>query len=192
MSEPLLTADGRDAIEAARQEALRLNHDRLGSEHLLLGLLRQSHPSVLAALVERGLNPEQVRRAIEGGLKGGGRPVPPEVELQLRPRAQKVLDVATQAGGAEGAGPAQLLEALLAERGGPAARALGFGPKDRTEDRPAATPESLPATDAAPPAGPPTVASGPTEEETRPGRRQREAGRPQEKQRTERRKEQPE
>ena len=177
MSETPLTAAGRDAIEAARQEALRLNHDRLGSEHLLLGLLRQAHPAVLTALAERGLDPEQVRLAVEGGLKGGGRAVPPDMELQLRPRAQKVLDVATQAGGAEGAGPEHLLGALLAERGGPAARALGTGPRERVEEKPATGEE--PVVPVQPPPEPPRESrpSGPASEEGRQPRKPREAGR---------------
>ena len=187
MSESTLTAAGRDALEAARQEALRLNHDRLGSEHLLLGLLRQSHPAVLAALAERGLDPAEVLRAVEGGLKGGGRPLAADVELQLRPRAQKVLDVATQAGGADGAGPEHLLAALLAERGGPAARALGTGGRERTEELAAASPADAPMP-AGPPAEPTEPRPAPPPDEPRQSRRQREQGRGQEKPR----KEQPE
>ncbi|HJS46434.1 MAG TPA: Clp protease N-terminal domain-containing protein, partial [Gemmatimonadales bacterium] len=67
MTEPVYSAAGREALEAARAEAARLGHDRLGTEHLLLGLLRQADPRVLAALAERGQTPEVVRARLEEG-----------------------------------------------------------------------------------------------------------------------------
>ncbi len=123
MTEPVYSAAGRDALEAARAEAARLGHDRLGTEHLLLGLLRQAHPAVLAALAERGLAPDAVRARVEEGARPGSAvPADPPV---LRPRAERARAAAAAAAGEGPIGPEHLLAAIAAERGGPAARAFG-------------------------------------------------------------------
>jgi Ca2+:H+ antiporter len=122
MTEPVYSAAGRDALEAARQEAERLGHDRLGTEHLLLGLLRQADPAVLAVLAERALALDDVRAAVESGVRpGNAAPADPPI---LRPRAARALAAASEAAAGGEVGPAHLLAALVAERGGPAARAL--------------------------------------------------------------------
>lgn len=129
MTEPVYSAAGRDALEAARAEAARLGHDRLGTEHLLLGLLRQAHPAVLAALGERGRTLEEVRARVEEGARPGtATPADPPV---LRPRAERALAAAAAAAGDGPIGPEHLLAAIAAERGGPAARALGTAPEER-------------------------------------------------------------
>jgi Ca2+:H+ antiporter len=129
MTEPVYSAAGRDALEAARAEAARLGHDRLGTEHLLLGLLRQAHPAVLAALAERGLSADGVRARVEEGAKPGT--AAPADAPVLRPRAERALAAAAAAAGGDPIGPEHLLSAIAAERGGPTARALGVAPGER-------------------------------------------------------------
>ena len=90
MSQPDLTPAGREALAAARQEAERLRHGRLGSEHLLLGLLAHADPATLALLAGRGLDPAAVRAQLEQGLSPGN--AAPEDEITWRPRALRVLE----------------------------------------------------------------------------------------------------
>lgn len=163
MTEPVYSAAGRDALEAARAEAARLGHDRLGTEHLLLGLLRQAHPAVLAVLAERGLTADAVRAGLEEGTRpGSSAPADPPI---LRPRAERALAAAAAAAGTEPVGPEHLLAAIAAERGGPTARALGGRPESReptaVPEEPAGGPAPAPSEDAAPAARPPRQPKSP-------------------------------
>src|SRR5918997_3288448 len=58
-------------LEAALEEALGLGHDHIGTEHLLLGLLREPEGVAVTVLSDLGVNPEAVRREVLGGLGGG-------------------------------------------------------------------------------------------------------------------------
>jgi len=84
-----LHADTKQAIENAITEAQRLGHPYIGTEHLLLGLVRMESSTALDVLRKLGVTPEQVRRqtrrvmqegstaaAPSGGPSGGepGRP----------------------------------------------------------------------------------------------------------------------
>jgi len=59
---------GRVAIEMARAEARRLHHDYVGTEHLLLGLLRHGEGPAFVALAGVGVTLERARRQIVGLL----------------------------------------------------------------------------------------------------------------------------
>jgi ATP-dependent Clp protease ATP-binding subunit ClpC len=50
----------------ARKEAVRLNHEFVGTEHLLLGLIELGQGGAFDLLKKLGLNPEAVRQNIEG------------------------------------------------------------------------------------------------------------------------------
>jgi Ca2+:H+ antiporter len=123
MTEPVYSAAGLDALEAARAEALRLGHDRLGTEHLLLGLLRQAHPAVLALLEARGLTAEAVRAGLEESLHPGT--AVPTDPPTYRPRAERALAAAAQAAAGGPVDPEHILTAIATERRGPTARLLG-------------------------------------------------------------------
>lgn len=56
----------RDVITYSKEEALRLGHDYIGTEHLLLGILRDGEGTAVAILKELGLDLSNVRNKVEG------------------------------------------------------------------------------------------------------------------------------
>jgi hypothetical protein len=72
-----VTRPAQRAVLHARGEAARLGHDRVGPEHLLLALLADRDSLAVAALGERGVEAETVRRRVEeatGPAAGDGGP----------------------------------------------------------------------------------------------------------------------
>jgi Clp amino terminal domain, pathogenicity island component len=70
-----VTERAQRAVLYAKQEAGRLGHDRVGTEHLLLGLLRDEECLAVAALGGLGVAPEAVRRRVEETVgQGPGEP----------------------------------------------------------------------------------------------------------------------
>ena len=65
------------ALHYAAEEADRLLHDYIGTEHLLLGLLREDRSVAAEVLTARGLRIEVLREAIVELLSGGEQPEPP-------------------------------------------------------------------------------------------------------------------
>lgn len=65
------------ALQYAAEEADRLKHSHIGTEHLLLGLLREERCVAAEVLAARGLKIEAVREAIVELLSGGEQPEPP-------------------------------------------------------------------------------------------------------------------
>lgn len=61
LSEICLTSRAKKAIELAIDEARRLNHDFIGTEHLLLGLIREGEGIAAGVLESLGVNLEKVR-----------------------------------------------------------------------------------------------------------------------------------
>ncbi|HEU4400240.1 MAG TPA: Clp protease N-terminal domain-containing protein [Actinomycetota bacterium] len=60
-----VTERAQHAVHHAKGEAGRLGHDRVGTEHLLLGLLRDEECLAVVTLGELGIPPETVRRQVE-------------------------------------------------------------------------------------------------------------------------------
>lgn len=71
------SASSQRVLEHAAEEAARLSHNHIGTEHLLLGLLREERSFAAEALVARGLSMESVREAIVELLSRGEQPEPP-------------------------------------------------------------------------------------------------------------------
>jgi hypothetical protein len=70
-----VTERAQHAVLDAKQEAGRLGHDRVGTEHLLLGLLRDEQCLAVATLSGLGIPPETVRRRVEETIgQGPGAP----------------------------------------------------------------------------------------------------------------------
>src|SRR3974390_2591056 len=86
------TERGRKVLTLAQEEAQRFNHNYIGTEHLLLGLVREGDG--VAAKVLSSLNVEltKVRSAVEFIIGRGGRIV--LGEMGLTPRAKKVIELA--------------------------------------------------------------------------------------------------
>jgi hypothetical protein len=67
-----LSASAQRALEGARAEALRLEHDAIGAEHIVLALTEPGMPG-RGALERLGFDVERPRQRLEAG----GRPGPP-------------------------------------------------------------------------------------------------------------------
>ncbi|MCH7482779.1 MAG: AAA family ATPase, partial [Chloroflexi bacterium] len=82
----------RRVLSLAQEEAQRFNHNYIGTEHILLGLVRETDG--VAARVLSSLNVElsKVRSAVEFIIGRGERPSPGDIGLT--PRAKKVIELA--------------------------------------------------------------------------------------------------
>jgi ATP-dependent Clp protease ATP-binding subunit ClpA len=85
------TERARQVLTLAQEEAQRFNHNYIGTEHLLLGLLRTDGVGV-AVLANLGVELARVRSAVEFIIGRGGRGV--LGETGLTPRAKKVIELA--------------------------------------------------------------------------------------------------
>lgn len=85
-----LTPKAQKVMVAAEEEARRLGHQVVGTEHLLLGLLREGDELVPRIFGELGLKPEQISTAIETIVGVGG----PGSEVKgYSARVKKVLEI---------------------------------------------------------------------------------------------------
>jgi ATP-dependent Clp protease ATP-binding subunit ClpA len=75
-----LSAGTKKVLELAVHESRRMGHDYIGTEHLLLGLMRQTTGSALAALKKLNINAEDVRREVRRALQE--RPAQPKIETE--------------------------------------------------------------------------------------------------------------
>jgi uncharacterized protein (TIGR03435 family) len=71
------SASCQRALQYAAEEADRLLHEYVGTEHLLLGLLREERSVAAEVLAARGMRIEAVREAIAELRSGGEQPEPP-------------------------------------------------------------------------------------------------------------------
>jgi DNA-binding transcriptional regulator YhcF (GntR family) len=120
------TEDMRRVLAAARDEAIGLKHDYVGTEHLLLGLLSRSNIAV-EALGELGVTPDAVVKRVDESVRPGRRSVAPG-ELPYTSRAKKSLEFAmgeAQQLGHDYVGVEHLVLGLLREEKGIAAQVLG-------------------------------------------------------------------
>jgi ATP-dependent Clp protease ATP-binding subunit ClpA len=65
------TGAARQAVVGAREESAALKHGHIGTEHLLLGVLRQADDPATAVLVDAGLDLATARAAVARVLGGG-------------------------------------------------------------------------------------------------------------------------
>ncbi|MEK6699042.1 MAG: ATP-dependent Clp protease ATP-binding subunit [Nitrospirota bacterium] len=89
------TERGRKVIVYSREEAERLQNDYLGTEHLLLGTLREEDGIPVAALRKMGVDIEQMRMEVERNLPAGGNTLT-FGDIPFTPRAKKVLEYAVE------------------------------------------------------------------------------------------------
>ena len=124
------TDSARDAVVLAQDEARRLGRNAIGTEHLLLGVMRDEHSVAAQVLQSLGITVEVVREQVadiagpaEDEITGGG--------LPFTPRAKKALEVALReslALGHHDIGPEHLLLGVARADGGVAKQILlGFG-----------------------------------------------------------------
>jgi ATP-dependent Clp protease ATP-binding subunit ClpC len=82
----------RAVLALAQEEAQRFNHNYIGTEHLLLGLVREGDGVAAKVLNNLGVELNKVRNAIEFIIGRGDRA--PVGEIGLTPRARKVIELA--------------------------------------------------------------------------------------------------
>ncbi len=124
------TDKGRKIIILAREEAERHQNDYLGTEHLVLAILRETDGIALMILKKMGLSTEQIRLEIERNLPGGGTTMT-FGEIPFSPRVKKVIEYGVEEArllGHNHIGSEHLLLGLLREEegiGGKILRSLG-------------------------------------------------------------------
>jgi len=82
----------RRVLTLAQEEAQRFNHNYIGTEHLLLGLVREGEGVAAKVLANLGVELNKVRSAVEFIIGRGDRAV--LGEIGLTPRAKKVIELA--------------------------------------------------------------------------------------------------
>ncbi|MCH7761772.1 ATP-dependent Clp protease ATP-binding subunit [candidate division TA06 bacterium] len=116
----------RKVMYLAREEAVRLQHDHIGTEHLLLGLIREGTGVAAMVLTNLGLDLESVRQSVEEAVEEGGSTLTIG-EIPLNQSAQKALELAMEEAKSFGnnfVGTEHLLLGLLREKDGLAATIL--------------------------------------------------------------------
>jgi ATP-dependent Clp protease ATP-binding subunit ClpA len=119
------TERARQVVVFAQDEARALEHDYIGTEHLLLGLLREPEGRAGRILASLGIALDDVRVQV-GRIAGTGRGASPS-QLPFTPRAKRVLELALREAMAlehDYIGTEHILLGLLRENEGVAARIL--------------------------------------------------------------------
>jgi ATP-dependent Clp protease ATP-binding subunit ClpC len=120
------TERARKVIVYAKEEARRFNHDYIGTEHLLLGLIREGEGVAAAVLQKLGLDLETIRLEVEKLVQPG-----PQTQvlgdIPFTPRSKKALELSAEEARALGhnyIGTEHLLLGLVKEGEGMAYRVL--------------------------------------------------------------------
>ncbi len=127
----------RKVMYLSREEAARLQHDYIGTEHLLLGVIREGEGIAATVLGNLGLDLEQIRQAVEGMVQPSGGTLTLG-EIPFTPRAKRVLELAVDEArqlGHNYVGTEHLLLGLIREGEGVAARVLAELGLDRKKVR---------------------------------------------------------
>ncbi|MDP6984718.1 MAG: ATP-dependent Clp protease ATP-binding subunit [Candidatus Latescibacterota bacterium] len=135
----MFTDGVKRVMQYAREESARLGHNYIGTEHLLLGIIKEGKGKAVTVLTNLGLNLETVKQSVEDyvATSGGTMTIG---EVPFTPRAKQILEVAaneakemkTQFVDVE-----HLLLALLKDKEGVAAQilaAFGFDYKTAMEE----------------------------------------------------------
>lgn len=119
------TVRARTVLDLAQSEAKHYNHNYIGTEHLLLGLVREGDGVAARALANLGIELPEVHSAVEFVIGRGERLV--TGEIGLTPRARKVIELAVDEArrlGAHYVGTEHLLLGLVREGEGIAAKVM--------------------------------------------------------------------
>ena len=134
MQENRFTPRAEEALRLSQEAAGELGHGYVGTEHLLLGLMREKEGLAHAVLEESGLTDEMIteiiRRSVGAGLPGGN------PAQGLTPRAKRAVEIAVEdsaRGGYNYVGTEHLLAGLLREGNNMAVRILRTAGVDARE-----------------------------------------------------------
>lgn len=119
------TAGSRQALELAREEARLMNHSFIGTEHLLLGILREGEGVAARVLEEMRVSLGAARDVVE--KMGAGSGFAPTTSPPFTPRAKEVLELSLREAlqlGQRDIGTEHLLLGLVREGEGVAVQVL--------------------------------------------------------------------
>jgi ATP-dependent Clp protease ATP-binding subunit ClpA len=119
------TERARRVVVLAQEEARMLNHNYVGTEHLLLGLIHEGEGVAAKALESLGISLEAVRQQVEEIIGPGQEP--PPGHIPFTPRAKKVLELSLREAkelGHDYIGTEHILLGLIREGDGVAAQVL--------------------------------------------------------------------
>ncbi len=86
------TKRARRVLTLAQEEAQRLNHSYIGTEHLLLGLVREDSGLAVRVLRDLGVEPKKIRERVEKTVGRGQRN--PYTKITLTPRTKRAIELA--------------------------------------------------------------------------------------------------
>ncbi|MBT3292560.1 MAG: NDP-hexose 4-ketoreductase, partial [Victivallales bacterium] len=119
------TDRARRVVVLAQEEARLLNHNYIGTEHILLGLIHEGEGVAAKALESLGISLEAVRSQVEDLIGQGGSS--PSGHIPFTPRAKKVLELSLREAlqlGHNYIGTEHILLGLIREGEGVAAQVL--------------------------------------------------------------------
>jgi ATP-dependent Clp protease ATP-binding subunit ClpC len=121
------TDRARRVVVFAQDEARALNHDFIGTEHILLGLVQEGEGVGAKALESLGISLAAVRQRVEDAVPPGQNPPRPAAHIPFTPRAKRVLELSLSESKVLGhryIGTEHILLGLLREGDGVAAQVL--------------------------------------------------------------------
>ena len=84
----------KEVISYSREEALRLGHDYIGVEHLLLGIIREGEGIAMRMITSSGINSKDLRKKLESKLDSGQlSEIKNSGNIPLLKQAEKVLKI---------------------------------------------------------------------------------------------------
>ena len=83
----------KDVITFSREEALRLGHEYIGVEHLLLGIIREGEGVAVKIMKESGIDMKELRQKVENAIQSNNRKSVNLGNIPLVKQAEKVLKI---------------------------------------------------------------------------------------------------
>jgi ATP-dependent Clp protease ATP-binding subunit ClpC len=83
----------KDVITYSREEALRLGHDYIGTEHLLLGIIREGEGTAIRLLKTIGVDLMELRKTVEDAIGTGNHKVSNLANIPLMKQAERALKI---------------------------------------------------------------------------------------------------
>lgn len=122
------TQRAKNAVIFAQEEARQLNHPAIGTEHILLGLLKEGEGVGAKALIQMGVDLDKVREEVNKVIgQNSGMSEPAAGDLPITPRTKKVFNLSFDEARLQGVnyvGTEHLLLAVLREEEGVAGQVL--------------------------------------------------------------------
>ncbi len=121
------SAGARAALDKAASIAQEMNHPYIGTEHILLAILRDRKCGACRRFSAMGADPDELRVAAEASIVGRGEPVRQRGVPPVTARTKKIVDMALAMAAEAGetvAGTSHIVEAILSEGESAAAQIL--------------------------------------------------------------------